>query len=226
MQRWESLADNQPMPRPAGQLAVFLSGTGRTLENLLAAIERGDLHAEIACVVSSRRKVRGCDIAQAAGIPLHVVPRRRYESIEVFSRAVWRAVDQYDVELVVLAGWLSQLIIPGHYQGRVVNIHPSLLPLFGGHGFYGHHVHEAVLASGMKVSGCTVHFVDAEYDAGPIIAQRCVPVLPGDTPDSLAARVFAEECRLYPEAIGDVLSGRIQLTAGRAVTQPRRSPDR
>lgn len=216
------LVDVPSKPR----LAVFFSGTGRTLENLLAATERADLIAEIACVVSSRRKVRGCDVAREAGIPLYVVPRRRYASVETFSSDVWKAVDPYGVDLVVLAGWLSQLVIPEYYQGRIVNIHPSLLPLFGGHGFYGHHVHEAVLASGMKVSGCTVHFVDAEYDAGPIIAQRCVPVLPGDSVDSLAARVFAEECRLYPEAIGDVLAGRARLTAGRVVTQPHRAPDR
>lgn len=205
-----------------GRLAVFLSGTGRTLENLLAAIERGELRAEIACVVSSRRKVRGCDIARDAGIPLQIVPRRRYESVEDFSRDVWQAVDPHNVDLIVLAGWLSRLVIPERYRGRIVNIHPSLLPLFGGLGFYGHHVHEAVLESGMKVSGCSVHFVDAEYDAGPIIAQHCVPVLPDDTADSLAARVFAEECRLYPEAIADLLAGKVRLTDGRVVTWPRR----
>lgn len=214
--------EDQPKPR----LAVLLSGTGRTLENLLSTIGRGELAAEIACVVSSRRKVRGCDIAREAGIPLQIVPRRRYDAIEAFSRDVWQAVDEHEVELVVLAGWLSQLIIPERYQGRIVNIHPSLLPLFGGHGFFGHHVHEAVLASGMKVSGCTAHFVDADYDAGPIIAQSCVPVLPDDTAESLAARVFAEECRLYPKAIAGVLSGSSRLKDGRVVTPAPRPSDR
>lgn len=209
--------DDQPNPR----LAVFLSGTGRTLENLVSAIGRRELAAEIACVVSSRRKVRGCEIAEDAGIPLKIVPRRRYDSIEAFSRDVWQAVDAYEVDLIVLAGWLSQLIIPERYRGRIVNIHPSLLPLFGGRGYFGHHVHEAVLASGMKVSGCTVHFVDADYDAGPIIAQHCVPVLPDDTAESLAARVFAEECRLYPAAIAEVLAGKVRLKDGRVETRPR-----
>lgn len=198
------------------RLAVLLSGSGRTLENLLAAIARGELPARIEVVVSSRATVRGVEVARAAGIPVAVVPRRRFSDVEAFSDAVYAAIDPYEVDLIVLAGFLCQLTIPERYEGRIINIHPSLLPLFGGRGFYGERVHAAVLASGMKVSGCTVHFVDERYDSGPIIAQRAVPVLEGDTPETLAARVFVEECRLYPEAIRLIAEGRLRID-GRCV---------
>ena len=183
------------------RVAVLLSGTGRTLENLIELTGRGELPASVVGVVSSRASVRGNEVARAAGLPLVVVPRRRFASVESFSEAVYAALDPLAVDLVVLAGFLSQLTIPPNYRDRIMNIHPSLLPLFGGLGFWGERVHRAVLDSGMKVSGCTVHFVDERYDAGPIILQRCVPVLEDDTPASLGARVFAAERRLYPEAI-------------------------
>ncbi|HUZ02457.1 MAG TPA: phosphoribosylglycinamide formyltransferase [Thermomicrobiaceae bacterium] len=183
------------------RIAVLLSGTGRTLENLIAVIGRGELRASVVAVVSSRASVRGNDVARAANLPLFVVPRRRFASVESFSQAVYASLDPFAVDLIVLAGFLSQLTIPPAYRSRVMNVHPSLLPLFGGLGFWGERVHRAVLDAGMKVSGCTVHFVDEHYDAGPIILQRCVPVLEDDTTETLAARVFVEEQRLYPEAI-------------------------
>jgi phosphoribosylglycinamide formyltransferase 1 len=123
------------------------------------------------------------------------------------------------VELVVMAGFLSLWPIPPQFAGRVINIHPALLPAFGGHGMFGHHVHEAVLATGCKVSGCTVHFVTNEYDQGPIILQRCAPVLEGDTADTLAARIFEQECQALPDAIRLFAQGRLKVEGRRVSVQ-------
>ena len=190
-------------------LAVLLSGTGRTLENLLAAIARGELAARIEVVISSRPGVRGLSVAAAHAIPARTIERRHFADDAAFSAAVYAAVAPYRPGLVVLTGFLRRLTIPPQWAGRIVNIHPSLLPAFGGRGMYGERVHQAVLDYGVKVTGCTVHFVDEEYDQGPVIAQRAVPVLDGDTPETLAARVFAAECALYPEAIGLFAAGRL-----------------
>lgn len=205
---------------PTVRLGVLLSGTGRTLENLIRSVEAGELSARISVVVSSRQGVRGNEIARAAGLPLIVLPRREFPSATAFSDAVYTALDPFEVDLIVLAGFLAKLTIPARYEGRIMNIHPSLLPLFGGRGYYGERVHQAVLASGMKVSGCTVHFVDQHYDAGPIILQRCVPVLEDDTAATLAARVFEEECRLYPEAIRLFAEGRLRIEGRRVRILP------
>jgi formyltetrahydrofolate-dependent phosphoribosylglycinamide formyltransferase len=183
------------------QVAVLLSGTGRTLENLLACRAASELDIDIPIVISSRPGVRGLEIAEAAGIAAHVVSRREYPTPSAMSARVRELLEPHGVDLILLAGFLSQLEILPEWEGRMLNIHPSLLPLFGGRGLYGNRVHQAVLASGMKVTGCTVHFVNAEYDAGPIVLQRCVPVYDDDTPEALGARVFALECELYPEAI-------------------------
>ena len=198
------MQQGEPMRRV--QAAVLLSGTGRTLENLLAHRAAGTLDIDIPVVISSRDGVRGLDVAQAAGIEAHVVARRVFGSPEAMSARVQEIITPLRIDLLLLSGFLSQLSILPEWEGRMLNVHPSLLPLFGGQGFYGRRVHEAVLAAGMKVSGCTVHEVNAEYDAGPILAQRCVPILPDDTPDSLGARVFAAECEVYPEAIRDFIA--------------------
>lgn len=202
------------------RLAVLLSGTGRTLENLLGEIAAGRLDATVAVVVSSRPGVRGLEIAAAAGVPVLTVPRRAYASQAAFSAAIYAALAPPAPDLVLLAGFLSRIDVPEHYRGRIMNIHPSLLPLFGGRGYYGSRVHRAVLESGMKVSGCTVHLVDTDYDAGPIVLQRCVPVLDDDTPETLGARVFAEECRLYPEAVRLYAAGRLVVDGARVRTLP------
>jgi phosphoribosylglycinamide formyltransferase 1 len=196
------------------RIVVLLSGSGRTLANLLQVLETGDASIEIVHVISTRDGVAGNEIARNAGIPLDIVKRRSFDDLAGFNDTVFEIVDSAKADLVVCAGFLCKLIVPDRYLGRIVNIHPSLLPLFGGKGYYGNRVHEAVLDSGMRVSGCTVHFVDNAYDAGPIIAQRCVPVEPNDTADSLAQRVFREECRLYPQAIVDVARGAIRLEDG------------
>jgi phosphoribosylglycinamide formyltransferase-1 len=132
-------------------------------------------------------------------VPVTVVERGA-----AFAERVWAAVRGHSPRLVCLAGWLHLLPIPDDFRQRVLNIHPSLLPSFGGKGMYGHHVHEAVLRSGVTESGCTIHFADDTYDTGPIVLQKRVPVLVGDTPETLAARVFAAECEAYPEAIAQV----------------------
>jgi phosphoribosylglycinamide formyltransferase 1 len=197
------------------RIVVLLSGSGRTLANLLEYARPSCCPFEIVRVVSTRDGVRGNQIAFDAGIPLEVLPRKIFCSADDFSHAVVDILDSERADLVVCAGFLSKLVVPDRYLGRILNIHPSLLPLFGGKGYYGDRIHRAVLDSGMKVSGCTVHFVDNEFDAGPIIAQRCVPVRPDDTPDTLASRVFLEECKLYPQVICDAVSGKIWLEGRR-----------
>lgn len=193
------------------RLGILLSGGGRTLENILGEIRAGKLAAEVVLVIASREKIRGVEIAREAGVPTRVVRPKEFTTVQRYGDAMVRLLDEARVDLVCLAGFLSYWVIPDRYLGRVINIHPALLPAFGGQGMYGHHVHEAVLARGCKVSGCTVHFVDNKYDAGPIILQRCVPAYAEDTPDTLAARVFAEECIAYPEAIRLYAAGRIHL---------------
>jgi phosphoribosylglycinamide formyltransferase-1 len=197
------------MPEPI-RLAVLISGGGTTLQNLIDRIGDGRLAARIVGVVSSRPDVRGVERAKQAGLPVALADRRRPE-------AVWDAVRQFGPDLVCLAGWLHLLPIPADFHQRVLNIHPALLPAFGGKGMYGRHVHEAVLAYGARVSGCTVHFADDTYDTGPILVQKCVPVLDGDDPDTLAARVFAAECDAYPEAIRLMADGRVRIDGRRAV---------
>ncbi len=193
------------------RVAVLLSGSGRTLENLIERSQRDQLAIDIPVVISSRSRVRGVEVARAAGIATHVVTRRQAPTPPELSVRVKALLATHEIDLIVLAGYLLKLEILPEWRGRILNIHPSLLPLFGGQGMYGHHVHDAVLASGMRVSGCSVHIVTADYDAGPIVAQRCVPIAPGDTADSLAARVFAAECELYPEALQLFVAGRVQL---------------
>jgi phosphoribosylglycinamide formyltransferase 1 len=152
-------------------------------------------------VVSSRSDAFGVQRARNLGLPCHVVARKDAPSVAAFSDDIFRHIREAKADLVCLAGFLSLLEIPPDFSGRVINIHPALLPSFGGKGMHGHHVHEAVLKAGCKVSGCTVHLADQTYDTGRILVQRCCPVLDTDTPDTLAKRVFEQECIAYPEAI-------------------------
>jgi len=187
------------------RIGVLISGGGSTLANLHSRIADGRLpDVEIVQVVSSRPDTRGVALSREAGLPTCVLRPRDFSVAEDFSAALNAAMDAAAVELVVMGGFLCFWRIPLHYLGRVVNIHPSLLPAFGGRGMFGHHVHEAVLAAGVAESGCTVHLADNEYDHGPIVAQRRVPVLPSDTPDSLAARVGECERELYPDVIARI----------------------
>lgn len=192
-------------------LAVLISGTGRTLKNLVERIAAGAVPARIRVVLSSVKDAGGLRRAREAGIPALTVARRDFPDGDSFRSAVSSALEPYAVDLVLLAGFLHLWKFPERYQGHVLNIHPALLPAFGGKGWYGRRVHEAVLASGVPVSGCTVHYADHEYDHGPILLQKRVPVLPDDTPDTLAARVFEAECEAYPEAIRMMAEGRVPL---------------
>jgi len=183
------------------KLAVLVSGTGRHLQNFLDLIDRGELDARVVVVVSSLRDAYAVELARNAGIDTHVVRRRDFETQAAFSDAVTAVLEPYEPDLILGAGYLQRYIFPPKYAGRVLQVHPGLLPQYGGQGMYGHHVHEAVLAAGEKESGCTVFIAEHEYDRGPAILDRRVPVLPDDTPETLAARVFEMECEAYPEAV-------------------------
>ena len=202
------------------RLGVLLSGGGTTLQNILDRIERGELPAEVVAVVSSLTNAGGVERARRRGIPTHVVRRKDHATLDGFCDAINAVLDEARVELVCLAGFMVMWRIPPRYEGRVMNIHPALIPSFCGKGMYSHLVHEAVVARGVKVSGCTVHFVNNEYDAGPIIVQKAVPVAFDDTPDDVARRVFEEECKAYPEAIRLFAEGRLRIDGGRVKVLP------
>lgn len=209
------------------RLAVFLSGSGSTLQNLIDRIDKGELSARIEVVVSSKPGVYGLERAEAAGIPTEVVPSKDFaRDWDAFSRAIDEKLADYDIDLVVLAGFMCMYRIPPDREGRVMNVHPSLIPAFCGKAMFGHLVHEAVLEHGVKVTGCTVHFANNEYDAGPIILQKVVPVLDDDTPETLAERVQAAEREAYPEAINLFAQGRLKIEGRRVRTlNPKTSTD-
>ena len=196
-------------------IAVLISGGGTTLRNLIALRERGELPVDIRLVISSNPAAKGLEFAKAAGIAT-LVAEKKSKSSEAYAADIFEPCRQAGVQLVVMGGFLKHVAIPPDFANRVVNIHPGLIPAFCGKGMFGHHVHEAVLEYGAKISGCTVHFVDNHYDHGPIILQRVVPVLDDDTPDTLAARVFEAECQALPEAIRLIAAGRVSM-AGRKV---------
>jgi phosphoribosylglycinamide formyltransferase-1 len=183
------------------RLAVLLSGTGRTLQNFLDLIASGELDASVEVVLGSNNTALGLQRARDSGIDTHVVRRRDFETNDAFSDAITKVLDGYEIDLVVGAGFTQLYKYPPRFEGRMLNVHPALLPEYGGQGMYGHHVHEAVIAAGETESGCTVHIASHEYDAGPVVVQQHVPVLPGDTPETLADRVFEAELEAYPEAI-------------------------
>jgi formyltetrahydrofolate-dependent phosphoribosylglycinamide formyltransferase len=195
---------------------VFASGSGTNLGSLLDNFGPDgspDPSARIALLVTDRPGIRSLERADAAGVPARVIVPGDYETREAFAAALLDGLREHEIELIALAGYLK--LVPARvietYRGRIVNIHPGPLPTFGGPGMYGHHVHEAVIASGVRISGPTIHFVDERYDTGPIIAQWPVPVLAGDTPDSLAGRVLRHEHRLYPAVLRALARGEIRL---------------
>lgn len=193
------------------RLGVMISGGGRSLANLIKVIDKGALNARIAVAITSLSKIRGVEIARKAGLPVEMIRKQDHADVESFSRSIADTLDRYGVQLAVQAGWMCYWQIPPRWAGRVMNIHPALLPKFGGAGFYGHHVHEAVIAAGETESGCTVHFATDEYDAGPIILQRVIDVRPDDTPDTLSDRVFEQECIAYPIAIRLFAENRLRI---------------
>jgi phosphoribosylglycinamide formyltransferase-1 len=219
------MSASSPIYRPL-HLAVLISGSGSTLANLIDRVADGRLTGvEINLVISSRRDVRGVEIARQAGLPLEILRRRDYPDDQAYSDALTAAVARTTVDLVVMGGFLRFWHVPPQYAGRVLNIHPALLPRHGGRGMYGLRVHAAVLAAGDRESGCTVHLVDNQYDHGPIIAQRRVPVLPDDTPETLAGRVGVQERELYPEVIQQVARHGIEWLRNAAQPQDTLGPN-
>lgn len=206
--------------KPKLRLACLISGGGRTLMNIADHIDAGTLHASVELVVSSRRDVPGVERSRKRGFNTLTITRRDYQTVDHMHDAISRQLIERRIDLVCLCGYLCKVRVDEPFRWRVMNIHPALLPDFGGQGMYGPSVHRAVLASGRSISGCTVHFVDEHYDMGPIILQRPCPVLPGDTEDTLAARVFEQECIAYPEAIGLFAAGRLRVIDGRVRIEP------
>jgi phosphoribosylglycinamide formyltransferase-1 len=204
------------MTKSSIHLAVLLSGGGTTLQNLIDTIHLGKLDAKIDLVIGSREGLAGIERAERAKLHTEIVDRKKFQDVNDFSRRVFELIDAAKVDLVCLAGWLCLLDIPPRWENKVMNIHPALLPSFGGKGMYGKRVHEAVLEQGCKISGCTVHFVDDRYDSGPIILQRTCEVMEGDSAETLAYRVFEEEKIAYPQAIQLFAQGRLHVR-GRAV---------
>jgi formyltetrahydrofolate-dependent phosphoribosylglycinamide formyltransferase len=202
------------------RVGVLLSGTGRTLDSLVEEMRSGRLPIEIAGVISSRAGVRGMERAREFGLPTAVLRPRDFIAPKSYGEAIGDRLRGWRAELAAMAGFLHLWSIPTDFAGRVMNIPPALLPAFGGRGMHGLHVHAAVLESGARISGCTVHFADDEYDRGPIILQRAVPVLFEDTPETLAQRVFAEERIAYPEAIRLFAERRLEIVGRRVRIRP------
>jgi formyltetrahydrofolate-dependent phosphoribosylglycinamide formyltransferase len=202
------------------RIAVLLSGEGTSFENLCERIDAGEVPAEVALVIASNTKAGGLRRAERRGIPALAVPRRTFASNAAFNDALHAELGNHEIDLALLLGFLSVFELRGKYDGRTINVHPALIPAFCGPGMYGHHVHEAVLAAGVKVSGATVHFADDHYDTGPIILQEAVPVQDDDTPESLAARVQQVERRLVPEAIRLFAAGRLAIDGRKVRIRP------
>jgi phosphoribosylglycinamide formyltransferase 1 len=201
------------MPQRQTKLAVFVSGGGTGLQSIIDASARGDLSAQVAWVVSSSPKAFGLQRAAKAGIETFVFRIKKYASPEAASDDLLKKLRERGIEYIALAGFLK-LLPPGvvaAYSKRILNIHPGLLPEYGGKGMYGHHVHEAVLAADAKESGPTVHLVDEIYDHGKILAQVRIPVLENDTPETLAQRVLIEEHKLYPAVIEKFITGKYEV---------------
>lgn len=182
-------------------IAVLISGGGTTLGNLIEKKRSGILPVDFRLVISSRKEAGGLQFAIAESIPTKVVRRRDFTDPHLHSDCIFDSVRTSGAKLVVMGGYLEHLLIPSDFEHRVMNVHPSLIPSFCGRGMYGLRVHSAAIDFGVKVSGCTVHWVDNEYDHGPIILQRSCDVLPDDTPETLQRRVFALECEALPDAI-------------------------
>jgi phosphoribosylglycinamide formyltransferase-1 len=199
------------------RIGVLLSGEGTSLENLFERIDAGEVPATVAVVISSKEGVGGLRRAERRGVPAVAVSRKRHRDLREFNDLIHVELEKHGVEFIALLGFLSPFELRGKFEGRAINVHPALIPAFSGKGFYGRKVYDAVFAKGVKVTGATVHFVDEEYDHGPIILQEAVSVLEDDTVETLAARVQAAERRLVPEAIRLFAEGRLEIDSQRRV---------
>jgi phosphoribosylglycinamide formyltransferase 1 len=199
-------------------IAIFASGRGSNFQAILSAIDTGLLPARVTVLISNRSDAGALDIARARGIQTSHLSQKMFPSEEALAEAILNVLSQQRAELLALAGYLKKipLLVVRRYRNRIVNIHPALLPLFGGAGMYGHFVHEAVIASGMKVSGATVHLVDEEYDRGPIVMQKTVEIIREDTPDLLAAKVLKIEHEIYPLVLKAFAEGKIKIEGRKA----------
>lgn len=202
------------------RVGVLASGSGSTFQNLvlrgrLPEEDPQRIDAEVVVLAVSKPDAYAAKRAEILGVACEVLPKEIQKDPAALGAEIGRILTAHHVDLVAMAGFLKLWTIPPAFRGRVLNIHPALLPAFGGHGMYGHHVHEAVIASGAKVSGCTVHFADDQYDTGPIVVQRTVPVTFEDTPESLAARVQEAEREAYAEAIQLFAEGRATIEGRR-----------
>jgi phosphoribosylglycinamide formyltransferase-1 len=202
------------------RIAVLLSGEGTSLENLLERIDAGEVRARVVVVIASKSEAGGLARARRRGIPAVAVPRKAHRDVKAFNDALHAELERHDPDLVLCLGFLSPFELRGRYEGRALNVHPALIPAFSGQGYYGRRVHEAVLEAGVKLTGATVHYVDEEYDHGPIVLQRAVPVEDDDTPETLAARVQAVERELVPEAVRLYAAGRLSLEGRRVRVAP------
>jgi phosphoribosylglycinamide formyltransferase-1 len=199
-------------------IAIFASGRGSNFQAILSAIDTGLLSARVTVLISNRSDAAALDIARARKIQTSYLSQKMFPSEEALVEAMLNVLSQQRVELLVLAGYMKKipLQVVRRYRNRIVNIHPALLPSFGGAGMYGHFVHEAVIASGMKVSGATVHLVDEEYDRGPIVMQKTVEIIQEDTPDLLAAKVLKIEHEIYPLALKAFAEGKVKIEGRKA----------
>jgi phosphoribosylglycinamide formyltransferase 1 len=188
-------------------IVVLASGSGSNFQAILNAIEQGTIDAQVVRLIASRAGIGAIEKAKLAGIDTQIISKSAFESSDAFAHALLSALQLLEPRLIVLAGYLVQIPVEviKAFPNRIVNIHPSLLPEFGGKGYYGIKVHEAVLKSGKTESGCTVHLVSENYDEGPILAQSRIRVEPNDTPESLAQRVLSEEHKLLPRTIQTLL---------------------
>lgn len=203
-------------------IAVLISGGGTTFRNLVEKRDAGELDVDFKLVISSNAQAKGLQYAKDCSIPAEVVERKMFEDTQRFSDAIFSSCREAGVDLVVMGGFFKHVVIPEDFRWRVMNIHPALIPAFCGRGFYGLRVHQAVLDHGAKISGCTVHLVDDQYDHGPIILQQAVEVLDDDTADTLANRVFERECVAYPEAIRRYAAGQLEVKGQRIVSNQSR----
>ena len=200
-------------------LGVLASGRGSNLQAIMDAAENGKLDAAVKVVISNNSNSFALDRAKSRGIAAFHLSRKQFETDEAFDEALLKVLGEHDVDLIILAGYMKMISsrVIQEYRNRILNIHPALLPAFGGKGMYGIRVHEAVIEAGAKFSGVTVHIVDEKYDHGPIVLQKVVPVLDEDTPETLAARLLPEEHQLYPKAIQLFAEGKIRVEGRRVL---------
>jgi phosphoribosylglycinamide formyltransferase 1 len=212
------------MSTPPIKIAVLVSGAGRgsNMQAIIDGCASGQVNGSVALVIGVRDDAPAMDRARSQGIRTVAISPKSFDSDQAYSDALLATLRESSIDLVCLAGYmrvLGQNVVDA-YRDRIMNVHPALLPAFGGKGMYGHHVHEAVIERGVKFSGATVHLVDEDYDSGPIVMQATVPVLEDDTPDAVAARVLEQEHRIYTEAVALFSQGRLRVQGRRVRVLP------